>query len=257
MSRSKQPGVSLKPTLPFVHSREFRRLQEGIVRCAKYCGSVGVLQNNDVTFLPEFPPWKQEAIYGMNMVCSHKFASHHLLTLGLSSQATYTKIFLRFNTTFWADTQYQIYADPSSRGYFPVWQSLDLPNFLPESHVLLSTVTDRESVRIERQTNEQTQAEMMAVLRAMYGPGIPDPEEMLFKRWHSDPLFRGSYSNWGTSYPPALFDNLRAPLEARLWFAGEATSLEFYGFLQVRVLLTLDKKSTSLTQVCRELTLKV
>lgn len=73
----------------------------------------------------------------------------------------------------------------------------------------------------------------MSVLRAMYGPDIPEPEQILFKRWHSDPLFRGSYSNWGTSYPPALFDDLRAPLEGRLWFAGEATSFEFYGFLQV------------------------
>ena len=75
----------------------------------------------------------------------------------------------------------------------------------------------------------------MSVLRAMYGPDIPDPEQILFKRWHSDPLFRGSYSNWGTSYPPAMFDDLRAPLEGRLWFAGEATSYEFYGFLQVCV----------------------
>ncbi|KAF8578956.1 putative flavin-containing polyamine oxidase [Ramaria rubella] len=175
--------------------------------------SVGVLQNADVKFVPSLPPWKQEAIDGMNM-------------------ATYTKIFLRFNTTFWADTQYQIYADPSKRGYFSVWQSLDLPDFLPGSHVLFSTVTDRESVRIERQSDEQTQAEMMTVLRAMYKSDIPEPEEILFKRWHSDPLFRGSYSNWGTSYPPALFDHLRAPLETRLWFAGEATSYEYYGFLQ-------------------------
>jgi polyamine oxidase len=75
---------------------------------------------------------------------------------------------------------------------------------------------------------------MMAVLRAIYGPGIPDPEEIVFKPWHNDPLFRGSYSNWGTSYPPALFDDLRAPLEGRLLFAGEATSFKFYGFLQVR-----------------------
>ncbi|KAF8515278.1 hypothetical protein JB92DRAFT_2788994 [Gautieria morchelliformis] len=175
--------------------------------------SVGVLQNNDVKFLPALPSWKQEAIDGMNM-------------------ATYTKIFLRFNNTFWAESQYQLYADPSKRGFYPVWQSLDLPTFLPGSHVLFTTVTDRESVRIERQSNAQTQAEIMAVLRAIYGPGIPEPEEMVFKRWHSDPLFRGSYSNWGTSYPPALFDDLRAPLQARLWFAGEATSFRFYGFLQ-------------------------
>jgi len=149
------------------------------------------------------------------------------------SQATYTKIFLRFNTTFWSSSQYQLYADQDTRGYYPVWQSLDLPDFLPGSHVLFATVTGRESVRVERQSEAQTQAEMMTVLRAMYGPGIPEPEEMLFKSWHSDPLFRGTYSNWRTSHPPAVIDDLRAALEGRLWFAGEATSYKYYGFLQV------------------------
>jgi polyamine oxidase len=93
-------------------------------------------------------------------------------------------------------------------------------------------------MRVERQSDSQTQAEMMAVLRSMYGPDIPEPEEILFKRWHSDPLFRGTYSNWGTSYPPAVFDDLRAPLEGKLWFAGEATSYEYYGFLQVCIPLS-------------------
>ncbi|KAF8527027.1 amine oxidase [Hysterangium stoloniferum] len=178
--------------------------------------SVGVLQNDDVTFSPPLPAWKQEAIYGMNM-------------------AVYTKIFLVFNTTFWSPTQFQLYADPSKRGYYPVWQSLDLPTFLPGSHVLFSTVTGRESIRIERQSDEDTKVEMMAVLRSMYGQNgtqIPDPVQIHFKRWHSDPLFRGTYSNWGTSYPPAVFDNLRAPLRTRLWFAGEATSFKYFGFLQ-------------------------
>ena len=72
------------------------------------------------------------------------------------------------------------------------------------------------------------------MLRSMYGLDIPEPVEILFKRWKSDPLFRGSYSNWGTSYVPELFDRLRAPVESTLWFAGEGTSSKYYGFLQVR-----------------------
>ncbi|KAF8527029.1 amine oxidase [Hysterangium stoloniferum] len=193
--------------------------------------SVGVLQNDDVSFSPSLPDWKQEAIQGMNM-------------------AIYTKIFLVFNTTFWSPTQYQIYADPSKRGFYPVWQSLDLPTFLPGSHVLFSTVTGTESVRIERQSDEDTEAEMMAVLRTMYGTQIPDPVQILFKRWHSDPLFRGTYSNWGTSYPPAVFDNLRAPLGTRLWFAGEATSFKYYGFLQGAYFEGMDA-ATNIVQCMR------
>ncbi|KAF8527026.1 amine oxidase [Hysterangium stoloniferum] len=174
--------------------------------------SIGVLQNDDVTFHPTLPFWKQDAIHGTNM-------------------ATYTKIFLRFNTTFWAPTQFQLYADPGRRGYYSSWQSLDLPGFFPGSHVLFVTVTDRESIRIERQPDATTQDEMMDVLRSMYGQDIPEPEEILFKRWDSDPLFRGSYSNWGASFPPELFVLLREPVEQRLWFAGEGTSDHYYGFL--------------------------
>lgn len=151
-----------------------------------------------------------------------------------TQQAIYTKIFLTFNTTFWSPTQYQIYADPSKRGFYTVWQSLDLPDFLPGSHVLFATVTNQESIRIERQSDTETQAEMMTVLRSMYGPNIPEPTQFFFKRWLADPLFRGTYSNWGPSYSPGVFDDLRAPVGTRLWFAGEATSFKYYGFLQVR-----------------------
>ena len=34
--------------------------------------SVGVLQNDDVTFHPALPDWKQEAIQGIVMVCTRK-----------------------------------------------------------------------------------------------------------------------------------------------------------------------------------------
>jgi len=79
---------------------------------------------------------------------------------------------------------------------------------------------------------------MLAVLKNMYPDvDIPEPLEIVFKRWHSDPLFRGTYSNWGVGYAPAVFDDLRAPVGTRLWFAGEATSFKYYGFLQVRIQL--------------------
>ncbi|GJJ15504.1 hypothetical protein Clacol_009782 [Clathrus columnatus] len=187
--------------------------------------SLGVLQNDDVKFYPPLPPWKQEAIYGTNM-------------------ATYTKIFLRFNQSFWAESEFWLYADPKRRGYYPIWQPLDLPGFLPGSNTLLVTVTDTEARRIAKQSTEETRAEIMAVLRSMYGKDIPDPQEIVYKNWHSDPLFRGSYSNWGASYPFDVFRTLREPLYNRLWFAGEGTSTAFFGFLHACLKLPLSLKST-------------
>ena len=85
--------------------------------------------------------FKQEAIQGMVM-------------------ATYTKIFLQFPHKFWFSTevvflyylyfyltkifnnslQMALYAD-SDRGRYPIWQSLDHPNFFHGSRIIFVTIT--------------------------------------------------------------------------------------------------------------------
>jgi len=59
---------------------------------------------------------------------------------------------------------------------------------------------------------------------------VPEPTDFFFPRWHSNPLFRGSYSNWPPSFYIKHLDNLRANV-GRLYFAGEATSRKYFGFL--------------------------
>jgi len=174
--------------------------------------SLGVLQNDDVKFNPAFPDWKQEAIDSMVM-------------------ATYTKIFLQFDSNFWFKTQMGLYAD-EERGRYPVWQSLDHVGFFPDSGIVFVTVTGDYSIRIEKLPDAQVQEEVMGVLRAMFPKvTIPDPKAFYFYRWHSDPLFRGSYSNWPPSFYSQHHDNLRASLDDRLWFSGEALSQKYFGFL--------------------------
>lgn len=76
--------------------------------------SVGVLQNDVVDFEPSLPDWKQTAIETFAM-------------------GTYTKIFMQFppDQVFWnTSTQFFLYADPTERGYYPVFQSLDGPPVL-------------------------------------------------------------------------------------------------------------------------------
>lgn len=85
-------------------------------------------------------------------------------------------------------------------------------------------------MRIEALSDEEVQAEVLEVLRAMYpGTTIPEPTAFYFPRWHSNPLFRGSYSNWPPSFFSGHHENLRATVEQRLWFAGEATSIKYFG----------------------------
>ncbi|KAG8215246.1 hypothetical protein J3R82DRAFT_8795 [Butyriboletus roseoflavus] len=175
--------------------------------------SVGVLQNTDVAFQPPLPDWKVEAINSIEM-------------------ATYTRIFLQFNETFWFPTEMGLYAG-KQRGKYHVWQSLDHVGFFPGSSIITVTVTGDWSLYVEQLTSDQVQSEVMEVLQNMY-PNItvPKPVDIHMSTWASNPLYRGSYSNWGPSYVPAQSENLKATLDNRLWFAGEATSVQYYGRLQ-------------------------
>lgn len=178
--------------------------------------SLGVLQNDAITFepeLPELPEWKQDAIATFSM-------------------GTYTKMFFQFNETFWpTDKQFFLYAHPTTRGYYAVWQSLSTEGYLPSSNILFATLVDEQSYRVEAQSNETTKAEAMDVLRQMFPDiDVPDPIAFLYPRWTQTPWAYGSYSNWPAGTTLEMHQNLRANVD-RLYFAGEAMSAEYFGFL--------------------------
>ena len=131
--------------------------------------SVGVLQNDAVTFDPPLPRWKREAIEQFQM-------------------GTYTKIFYQFNETFWdPNTQYFLYADPKVRGYYPVWQSLTGPGFLEGSNIIFVTVLEDEAYRVEQQPDETTKNEGLEVLRSMFPDKIvPEPVAFYYPRWSTE-----------------------------------------------------------------------
>ncbi|KAI8967066.1 hypothetical protein BDF20DRAFT_917872 [Mycotypha africana] len=178
--------------------------------------SLGVLQHKDVEWSPALPAWKLEGLYGFHM-------------------ATYTKIFMNFPEKFWDDNQFTVWVDPDMRGYYNTWQTLNLPGVLPDNstaNIFFATVTQDMAYRVESMSDDEVKAEMMTVLRKMYGKDIPEPTDFVFPRWHSNPLFRGTYSNWPIGELDEHHANMKAPLKNRVFFAGEAMSAEYYGFLQ-------------------------
>ena len=109
-------------------------------------------------------------------------------------------------------------ADLHKRGYYPIWQSIDHEGIFPGSRLFFVIVTvscsavslqrppdpsrsqGDESWRVETLSDIEIQAEVMEVLRTMFPEiTVPEPESMLLHRWHQDPLYRGSYSNWPSS----------------------------------------------------------
>jgi polyamine oxidase len=59
-------------------------------------------------------------------------------------------------------------------------------------------------------------AEVLAVLRSMYpNTRVPEPDAFYFPRWHSDPLYRGSHSNWPSGFLKTHHDRAEALVRRR------------------------------------------
>lgn len=140
--------------------------------------SNGVLQSDMVEFSPVLPDWKKDSI-------------------SKSPMSVYSKIFLKFPRKFWDDREYILFAS-KQRGYYPVFQDLERYG-LAGSGILLVTTTGKEAKRVEKQTENQTKAEIMDVLRGIYGQDIPEP----IGEGSRDVLEPGGWGwGWGETWEP-------------------------------------------------------
>lgn len=182
--------------------------------------SLGVLQSKLLQFVPKLPEWKILAIYEFDM-------------------AIYTKIFLKFPYSFWPTgngTQFFLYAS-ERRGYYSVWQHFERE--YTGAHVLLVTVTDDESRRIEQQPDSETKTEAMEVLRSMFGKNIPEATDIFVPRWWSNRFYKGTFSNWPIGVNRYEYDQIRAPV-GRIYFTGEHTSEHYNGYVHGAYLAGID-----------------
>ncbi|XP_028514818.1 polyamine oxidase 1, partial [Exaiptasia diaphana] len=174
--------------------------------------STGVLASDMVTFTPPLPEWKQEAILTMPM-------------------AVYTTIYVKFPTKFWDDKEIILYAGPT-RQSIAVFQDLQRPGIYPNnSGLLLITVTGDEGRRIEKQSLEDTKAEMFKMLKGVYGPNISEPTDIYSPRWTQNKFVRGCYSEGTVGMTSKTFENLAKNL-GNLYFSGEANNEEWYSYMQ-------------------------
>lgn len=131
-----------------------------------------------------------------------------------------------------------MYADPDKRGRYVVWQNVNAPGYFPQgtsNNVIMVTATGDFGRRNELLSDGEIIEETLGVLREMYGADVPAPLDIVVPRWTVDPLFRGSYSNWPLGALDQHHSNLGQPLgggESWLYFSGEATSAEAFGYVQ-------------------------
>ncbi|CAN0917315.1 Polyamine oxidase 1, partial [Linum grandiflorum] len=198
------------------HSRDgvTVKTEDGCVYEANYVilsVSIGVLQSNLISFSPPLPRWKTEAIEKCGVM-------------------VYTKIFLKFPHQFWPcgpEKEFFIYAH-QRRGYYTFWQHME--NAYPGSNILVVTLTNGESKRVEAQSDEETMKEAMKVLRDMFGPDVPDATDILVPRWYTNRFQRGCYSDYPIICNNQEVEKIKAPA-GRIFFTGEHTSEKFSGYV--------------------------
>ncbi|KAL3815101.1 hypothetical protein ACJIZ3_016369 [Penstemon smallii] len=211
------------------------KTEDGCVYEANYVilsVSIGVLQSHLISFSPPLPRWKTEAISNCDIM-------------------VYTKVFLKFPYKFWPcgpEKEFFIYAH-HRRGYYTFWQHME--NAYPGSNILVVTLTNGESKRIEAQSDEETMKEAMEVLRSMFGCHIPNAMDILVPRWWNNRFQRGSYSNYPICDNHQLIDDIKAPV-GRVFFTGEHTSEKFNGYVHGGYLSGIDTAKALLEEIIKE-----
>ncbi|MEM7539490.1 MAG: FAD-dependent oxidoreductase [Chloroflexota bacterium] len=166
---------------------------------------IGVLQQGMIAFDPPLPDDTQAAIDAMGF--------------GLLN-----KLYLRFPNVFWDDEVEVISWIPDEYGRWAEWYNMA---FLTKQPILLGFNAADYARQTESWTDEEIVADAMDVLRTWYGDDIPEPEGWQMTRWASDPFAYGSYSFNTVDADRDTRETLTEPVGNRLFFAGEATSLDF------------------------------
>jgi monoamine oxidase len=92
--------------------------------------------------------------------------------------------------------------------------------------ILIGFNGGRVAVDVESWSDREIVQSALTVLRKMFGADLPDPVSHMITRWQADPWSLGSYSHLPPGSTPDDRRVLAEPVEGRVFFAGEACSIE-------------------------------
>jgi len=169
---------------------------------------LGVLQAGRVRFAHPLARDRSAAIDGLRM--------------GLLN-----KCLLRFDRVHWPDDVDWIGWLGPQAGYWGEWLSLARTLGAP---VMLGFNAADPAHAVEKLSNRATIAAAHEALRAMFGTRFPPPISAQMTRWGQDQYALGSYSFNAVGTNSATRRALAgSDWDGQLWFAGEATSPQYYG----------------------------
>ncbi|KAK8954593.1 putative polyamine oxidase 2 [Platanthera zijinensis] len=165
---------------------------------------LGVLKSSSINFEPRLPNWKEEAIRDIGVGTENKIALH-------------------FDRVFWPNVEFLgvVSSSTYSCSYF-----LNLHKATGHP-VLVYMPAGQLAHDLEKLTDEAAASFAFTQLKQIL-PDASNPIQYLVSHWGSDVNSLGSYSYDAVGKPHYLFERLRIPVD-NLFFAGEATSLEYTG----------------------------
>ncbi len=161
---------------------------------------LGVLKAGSIIFEPALPADKQSAISRLGM-------------------GVLNKVWLEFPSVFWDATDVHNYFS-TEKGRFNEWVNWEKAS---GKKYLLGFNAAAYGIEIEKKSDTEIVAEAMTILRTIWGNGIPEPSSHVITRWDSDPYAKGAYSFLKVGSMTTDRDTLAAPIDNRVFFAGEAT----------------------------------
>ncbi len=165
---------------------------------------LGVLQAGSVVFEPGLPSIKRDAIASLGV-------------------GTLNKVALRFDRCFWPTDPHFLGQLADER--FPVLLN---GRAFSEANVLVAFTGGTSARELERKTDAEAAAEVIALLKRRFGD-VPAPTGVVMTRWSRNPVARGSYVHSPVGVGDDAYAALAAPVGDRLFFAGAATHFEDAG----------------------------
>jgi len=162
-----------------------------------------VLKAGDVEFSPPLPADKQQAIDRIGM--------------GLLN-----KLYLLFDDMFWDDVTLIDYVSPSGDS---MWEFYNLNDF--GKPIILGFTAGDHARQLEQVSDDEIINEAMEILQQMYGDETLQPIDYVRTSWASDPFAKGAYSYIGVGTTESDYAALAAPVMDRVFFAGEATYIDY------------------------------
>ena len=164
---------------------------------------IGVLKTGDVEFSPPLPSDKQQAIDRIGM-------------------GVLNKLYLLFDDMFWDDVTLLNYVNPDG-GH--MWEFFNLNGF--GQPIILGFTSGDHSRQLEQLSDDEIISDAMSVLEKMYGDETLQPVDYVRTKWASDPFAKGAYSYVGVGATESDFAALSKPVMNRVFFAGEATYVDY------------------------------